>query len=490
MNDLNAGTEGVDAGAGDVNAGAGTGTEVDADAGAGTANADTGVGDLNAGARSADRQIFAPLRMPPWRFLVSKWPYLAIVHLAVGIVLAVVTLLCVAFFPLLPVWMQALSALETARSRPLLPASLRGRRRLPHVAWRARAVVGWRQSIVVTMVGPVVAIFAFVAAVLYATVAVCCVRLMRGDGIVIRAEAGPSLVGPQPLWARAGFVLAFAAATVVFAYACTAVSLAQVAMSHWLARADAEALERQVDLLAKKNVDLTRAFEDERRRIERELHDGPQQHLASAAIQLGLARARLARAAGDAGGDAGDAHGGPGPSGDAHRAGNTSGAGAGGVDSLLDIAQSELEAAASALRGALNGLRPRILEEQGLGADIEAMVESAPIPVSVEYDVPGRLEPAVESSLHFVVAEFLANSYRHARATRATIALSWEGGVLTLRMVDDGVGGADSRNGTGIVGMANRIKLLGGRLRIESPVGGPTVIVASCPVTLREAQAP
>ena len=211
--------------------------------------------------------------------------------------------------------------------------------------WR---VLTWRQTALV-LVNASAGFLVFFLITAALTAFVCSLRLAAGLGVRIGGER-IVLAGPHPAWATIALSLLAVACNVLLVYALVACALAQAWVSRGLFRADTEAMERQITLLSQRNLGLVEAFEAERQRIERELHDGAQQHLASAAIQLGLAQAGLA------GRSAADGH--------------------------LEAAHGEVEAASAAMRRALAGLRPRTLLERGLGADISEMAEGAPISVS------------------------------------------------------------------------------------------------------------
>lgn len=451
--------------------------------------------------RGVDKEIFEPLRRPPWRLLASRWPWLSIVYLTGTVALSVVTWGFIIVFPLLPGWMQAMGEIETRRSNLLLPP----RQRLKKTQswdWRAmwdriRSILGWRQAVLTILVVAFALgalIVSFVVIVFVGTT----YQVITGYGIDISERVVATNL--DPWWQRALAVVVLLILVGVGLYLLMALALLEVAMTRAVLGTDA--LEQQVARFSARNTELMTAFEAERQRIERELHDGPQQHLANAAIQLGLVRALLSVSTEM--GPSGLVSSGPaarsgsskcaGPDTSSHPSGpDASSLSVGSMTSpsssvavRLELAQSEIEAAADALREALHGLRPRTLVEDGLGADIAEMAAHSPIQVEVAYEVRDRLDPAMEASLHFVVAEFLSNTYRHARATHVQIR-TWESdGTLNLVMNDDGVGGANPLAGTGIMGMENRARLMGGTLEVSSPPGGPTEIRLHCPVTRAE----
>jgi signal transduction histidine kinase len=188
------------------------------------------------------------------------------------------------------------------------------------------------------------------------------------------------------------------------------------------------------------------AADAERRRVERDLHDGAQQRLVALAMRLDLAR-------------------------------QTTGASA----ALLDEATTELRAAVAEVRNLARGLHPTILTEAGLGPAIEALAERTNIPVSVE--APDRRFPAnVEAAAYFVVAEALTNVTRYADATGVRVVVRANGDTLSVVVADDGRGGADPGGGSGLRGLTDRVAALGGRLAIDSPPDGGTTVRADLPL--------
>ncbi|MGN6692541.1 MAG: sensor histidine kinase, partial [Aquihabitans sp.] len=190
--------------------------------------------------------------------------------------------------------------------------------------------------------------------------------------------------------------------------------------------------------------------ETERRRIERDLHDGAQQRLVALAAELGAAREKL-----DEDPEAGK--------------------------ELVAAAHEEAKAALKDIRDLVRGIHPVILEDRGLDAALSAVVARAPVPVNLKVRVDPRPAPAVESAAYFIVNEALTNVARHAQATRAEVAIERAGPRLVIEVRDDGVGGADASRGTGLQGLRERVDGLGGSLHVVSPDGGPTTISVELP---------
>jgi signal transduction histidine kinase len=191
------------------------------------------------------------------------------------------------------------------------------------------------------------------------------------------------------------------------------------------------------------------AAEFERRQIERNLHDGAQQRLVALAMGLGMAKEKLET--------------------DPQAARR-----------LVEEAHEHAKLAIVELRDLARGISPVVLTDRGLDAALSALAAQSPVPVDVSCRLGERLPAPVESTSYFVVAEALANVAKHADATRAAVALHREGDLLMVEIRDDGMGGADV-NGHGLAGLSSRVEAVGGRLAIESPEGGPTVIRAELP---------
>jgi signal transduction histidine kinase len=209
-------------------------------------------------------------------------------------------------------------------------------------------------------------------------------------------------------------------------------------------------LRARLEELRASRARIVEAAEDERRRIERDLHDGTQQRLVSIAMTLGLADSRL-------------------------------GADAPAVRPLLAQARSALADALGELRALSQGIHPGILTERGLGAALEELVYGARLPLELDVGLPERLPERVEAAAYYVVSEALANVAKHADAGAVQVSVRRADGRAVVEVADDGVGGADGARGTGLRGLADRVDALGGRLRVESPPGRGTVVRAEIP---------
>jgi len=209
------------------------------------------------------------------------------------------------------------------------------------------------------------------------------------------------------------------------------------------------AAERQLEELRASRRRLVAARDEQRRRLERRLHDGAQRHLRDVAAAVRDVRATTA---------------------------------AGGAeDELLDLIDSELAQAQSELRELARGIHPRALSEQGLAAALAALAERAPFPV--ELRPPAEPLPApVEAAAYFVCSEALANVAKYARASRARCEVTHRDGRVAVAVSDDGIGGADPGLGSGLRGLADRVIALGGELHIASPPGAGTTVTADLPL--------
>ncbi len=209
-------------------------------------------------------------------------------------------------------------------------------------------------------------------------------------------------------------------------------------------------VEAQLQEVRASRARIVEAGDLERRRVERDLHDGAQQRLVSLSLELQIARRAL--------GEDSD------PS----------------VRRSLDRASEEALAALAELRDLALGIHPLILTEAGLGAAVESLADRTSVPVSVEIG-PARFSPAVEAAAYFVVSEALTNVVKYAQASKATVRAREFHDHMDIEIDDDGIGGADPRSGSGLRGLADRLAALDGSITIISPIGGGTRISAQIP---------
>jgi signal transduction histidine kinase len=213
------------------------------------------------------------------------------------------------------------------------------------------------------------------------------------------------------------------------------------------ALANADAYEK----LAASRARLVEVGDAERRRLERNLHDGAQQRLVSVALGLGMVAAKI--------------------EGEPHVA-----------KELLSVSQEELAKGLEELRELARGIHPAMLTERGLGPALDALVARAPLAVDVTRVPEERLAAPVEAAAYYVVAESVTNVAKYAHASSATVSIARTNGTATVIVTDDGVGGADPAGGSGLQGLAARVEALNGHLDVDSPPGGGTRITAEIPL--------
>ncbi|MEW2431017.1 sensor domain-containing protein [Micromonospora sp. NPDC047644] len=233
----------------------------------------------------------------------------------------------------------------------------------------------------------------------------------------------------------------------VLCYAVGLLAALQAAVARWL-------LAHPVDAAALREVTRSRtrlvgAYEAERRRIERDLHDGAQPRLTSLTLQLGLARLDVPEDS--------------------------------PASRPLAVAHDQARGLMVMLRQLVHGIRPQSLTDLGLAGAVRELADAATIPVAVHADLRDELPEIVDTTAYFVVSEALGNVARHAGATRADVRLTRVGGDLVVEVTDDGHGGADPARGTGLTGLADRVAAVDGRLLLSSPPGGPTVVRVELP---------
>jgi signal transduction histidine kinase len=195
---------------------------------------------------------------------------------------------------------------------------------------------------------------------------------------------------------------------------------------------------------------IVTAADAERRRIERNLHDGAQQRLVTLALQLSLIRREIQRDPKEA-------------------------------EQLVSSASDELALSLEELRELARGIHPAALEH-GLDVALDALAGRAAVPTTVLADDGPRLPEPVEFAAYFVASEALANVAKHAHASAVTIRLRRSGNEVVVAITDDGVGGADLTRGTGLQGLTDRVEALGGRLEVSSPAEGGTAVTATLPL--------
>ena len=251
---------------------------------------------------------------------------------------------------------------------------------------------------------------------------------------------------PVDVWLTlAGIALLAAAPRITAAVAGLDAGVARIL----LGPSRAEELQHRVEHLTQTRTGAVDAADAERRRLERDLHDGTQQRLVALAMRLGMARAEPAGAA------------------QAHQ--------------VIAEAHEDAKAALAELRNLIRGLHPAVLEDRGLDAALSGVAARMAIPVRLTVDLPRRPAATIEAVAYFVVSESLTNITKHAQASQAEVIVQRAGDRLHIIVSDDGVGGADPARGTGLAGLAKRAASVDGTFEIASPPGGPTLITVDLP---------
>ncbi len=342
----------------------------------------------------------------------------------------------------------------------LIPAqpAMPGRLSVPGIVAAARARATWRQLAYHLLAAPALAagaiavIGVWLAGVLY-TLAYAYAWTLPAGSLLRRGQSAP-LPGHLPPFSYIPMDVYLTACGIALLTAAPWLTSAIGSLDARAARAllgpsRAEELEHRVEHLAETRAGVVDAADAERRRLERDLHDGTQQRLVSLAMRLGLARAER-----------------PGEE-QAHQ--------------VIAEAHEEAKAALAELRHLVRGLHPAVLEDRGLDAALSGVAARLPIPVRLTVDVPRRPSPTIEAVAYFVVSEGLTNIAKHAQASQAEVFVQRAHDRLHIIVSDDGVGGADPARGTGLTGLAKRAASVDGTFEIVSPPGGPTLLTVELP---------
>jgi signal transduction histidine kinase len=311
-----------------------------------------------------------------------------------------------------------------------------------------RSEATWRQLGYHLVVGPVMAAGGLLALGLLAGGIELEAPAVYGYSALFFPLHGSKLDSPKAkvITSAVGVVLLLLVPVVVW----LVTRLDRVATTSLLGPSRSVELERRVETLSQSRAGVVDAADAERRRIERDLHDGAQQRLVSLAMNLGIARETLTDLPAEA-------------------------------KQVIDAAHDEAKEALADLRNLVRGLHPAVLDDRGLDAALSGIAARAPLPVRLSVDTGERASPTVEAVAYFVVSECLANIARHSAADQAAIEVRRIGNMLRIQITDDGVGGADPSRGSGLASLARRAKSVDGKLRIDSPAGGPTAITVELP---------
>ncbi|MBD9727689.1 sensor domain-containing protein [Streptomyces caniscabiei] len=360
---------------------------------------------------------------------------------------------CRGFGALERVRARALLGVDVAAPEPLRP---RGRGALAWMGAVLRSGASWRQLLYAVAQFPW-SVFSFVVAVTFWTYGWAALTYplwfwvfpvwVGQDGLQLYGDETHSvyLDNPFEVTVTALVGLLFTMATPWIVRGLTMVDRGMVVTLLGPSRLGARVVELESD----RGVVVDTAAAD-LRRIERDLHDGAQARLVALAMDLGLAKEKLA---------------------EDPRAAAV----------MVDSAHGEVKTALQELRDLARGIHPAVLTDRGLDAALSSVASRCAVPVVVEVDLPARPVPAIEGIAYFTVSELLQNVSKHARATRATVDVWQVENRLMLQVIDDGVGGADTGRGSGLAGLAGRIGAVDGILVVDSPAGGPTRVTAELP---------
>jgi len=329
-------------------------------------------------------------------------------------------------------------------------------RREPHMSlWQSQqAWAGaswlWRLPAYQLLRLPVAAAMGFVAVSWWWAAIICFVLAAGGSkpSLLLAWQVGP--VSPGPVGVLA-LVVTGVVALLAWPFVAVAMAGADVLLARWLlGPSRSRLLAAEVTRLGAARHLAVESAEAERRRIERDLHDGLQPQLVSLALDLGLAKARLDR--------------------DPEAA-----------RSMVERAHEGAKRATEDLRNLVRGIHPAVLDERGLDAALSALVAGCAVPVSVDVTLRQRPDAVLESAAYFVIAEAITNVTKHSGARTATVTVTGNGTLLRVVVEDDGHGGAHLEPGGGLAGLAARLASVDGILTVSSPPDGPTRIEAVMP---------
>ena len=408
------------------------------------------------------------------RYLVSSWPWRSYAYLLssvpVGLVTIAVLLVSVGvsavlspivvgvlLLTLFPLYGVVIGSVERWRARLVLPGGIASphAKMPPNMTRRERLKFRRREQASLRSLGYGVLLGTFVwmfSAAFAGLSAATLVITLLAPMIATDDEMG---MGPWILDTTGEgvlFLFTFGPCFfVVSSYLLGVLAAAEASLAKTLLGPREDELRRNVAELRRSRLDLVDAFETERARIERHLHDGVQQRLVGLTMTLGLAELDL-------------------PEGESKR--------------LVVKAHGEAEAALADLREAVRGIHPRVLVDLGLEAAVREVADRMPLPVSVQVSLPDRLPAPIEAAAYFFVSETLGNVAKHADATNCHVQAWVNRDRLVVTVTDDGKGGADPAQGTGLTGLVTRLDALGGTLELSSPPGGPTRLRMECPCRL------
>ena len=429
------------------------------------------------GMTSTPSSVSPTERRPGWYSRHGRWPRIIgweLLHAVLWMPMILLLLPATLLFHLSVPLGAALERIIARRLGADAPSGRKeGERKTPWLLARPAHAEFWRQDLPLCLGGLALTTASFLVGGFLGTAAVSNILVpflaSPEDTFTVRLF-GPEMTvtGPQQAWllVPAGLLGLGLAAGALLGFGALRLLLVE-ALSGERKKQRLEQLTAEVGHLTASRATLMDAFEAERTRIERDLHDGAQQDLVALTMSLGGLRLAAESLPDD-------------------------GANATSRTTLLkgiDTAQDRAEAALRDLRETVRGIRPAVLSERGLAPALKDLAGRAPLPTSVvvnaEEDDLARISQPVGTVAYFAVAEALTNAAKHARATRATVALRCTSTGLNAVITDNGRGGADPgrENATGLRGMAQRVESIGGRLEVSSPEGAGTQLTITAPLT-------
>ena len=420
--------------------------------------------------------IASPVPWAPWRLWRSRYLWLATIHLigdsvvvlTSGVLVLALVLVAILAWPLayvgIPLTVGAnrlvyvIAGWELSRARitreqeipPLIPLpSIGSRIAKAKAALTDRGL--WRQFLYYVLLLPLATTWAFVVTVAWSVPpALVALPAYYSQFAAAQAQLGPFVIDSTT---KASVVAVIAALflLVVSPWLMRAASTLDAELARTLlGRSESGELAERVTQLVTSRQKVVDSVEAERRRMERDLHDGAQQRLVSLAMTLGRAKNRL-------------------------------GDNEPGVRALIEEAHSDALQAIAEIRDLTRGLHPPVLTDRGLDAAISAVAARSPVPVQVQVDVNPRPSLTIESIAYFIVTEALTNVAKHADAAQAWVKITRGPRILKIEVRDDGNGGAHPANGSGLTGLGQRIAAVDGQLTLISPRGRGTLLIAEVP---------
>lgn len=410
--------------------------------------------------------IWLAVRLPPWRFLISRWPWLTLLYLATSAVIGLALVpITVATFLLLPLWALGVGGLERRRTKMLgFPTQQSGHAQVQEserhhwLSIRISEAATWREALaflVDLVFGLTILVVLFFQGVTVVALGMIAYAGITGPTDTQFFGEAKGVMTPTNWWPVLLIALALFC---VLAYVNSFLAVTQASLLRVLCGPRRRELDQNVERLLRSRRALLESSEAERRRIERDLHDGVQQELIALGARLGMVGLEVDELASR------------------------------GIDTTdllrsVDEAQEQAEHAMATLRNTVRGIHPSVLTDHGLHTALEELAERCSVPVTLELDTGTPLPPTIETAAYYLAAEALNNVTKHTSATAVTIRTTTDGTGFAIQVTDNGAGTADETNGTGLRGLRARAEALNGNFTVASPAGGPTALRMVLPTT-------